>query len=501
MSRHLGRWGSLMATVALSALAGCAGSAPGKPDGGGGKGGGGGAAGTDGGVGDETAGASGSAGGAAGTSDNNPDAAAGTSGGSGGAVAGSGGAAAGADGGAAGAGGKAGAGADGGTDTTDAGMTAETQPACGGVGQACCSTGDMCSNNNICLNGGVCSCAKSLFGSYFVRTDGTAIDVNQTVQTPVLNAATGQPLTGIVSVTDGVYHGCAALSDGTAWCWRTNAGSGNSVGQLGNGSTDTDGAIYRATQVLKAANSPLTGVKSMSDSANNSTCAIMTDGKLYCWGALTWIVNDGAPLNSGFAQAITLDGNTPLGSVVQASTGAYQGCAIVQGASSKELWCWGYNGDYELGLGDTNARQYPTKVVGPVNPTKVIAGQYTYNGATGSCVLDGDTVRCWGYNGYGQGGANSTANALTSPTLVVVSAGAATLNGIVDLFLGGKTYCALRSSNTLWCWGSGYNDYAGNLGVTNIVTAGQSDPALYLTSDGVYQFGATKVTPNCGALQ
>jgi hypothetical protein len=140
-------------------------------------------------------------------------------------------------------------------------------------------------------------------------------------------------------------------------------------------------------------------------------------------------------------------------------------------------------------------------VVGPINPTKVIAGQYTYNAATGMCVLDGDTVRCWGYNGYGQGGANSTADSLTSPTLVVVSAGASTLNGVVDLFLGGKAYCALRSTNTLWCWGSGYNDYAGNLGVTNIVTAGQSDPALYLTSDGVYHYGATKVTPNCGVLQ
>jgi hypothetical protein len=373
--------------------------------------------------------------------------------------------------------------------------------ACGDVGEACC-TNNTCSGSNTCLSGGVCSCATSLFGTYILRTDGAAIKVSASAQTPVLDATTGQPLTGIVDIQDGYTHGCAALSGGTVSCWRTAATTGNLYGQLGDGATDNNGAIFRATQVLKAANAPLTDVKALAVGNASSACAITNGGQLYCWGDLAWAVNNGTALSTGYAQAITTDGATPLGNVVQASTGPTNTCAILTTTSSNQLWCWGYNGGYELGLGDTINRQYPTQIVGPVNPTKAIVGEYTYNGQSANCALDSGNVRCWGYNGYGGVGNNTKTTPITSPTLVLLSGGTTALSGVTDLFSSSSNpdFCSLRSG-ALWCWGNGYNDYAGNYGVTNIVAVGESYQPTFMTSDGVYHIGTKTLTPNCGPLQ
>ena len=97
------------------------------------------------------------------------------------------------------------------------------------------------------------------------------------------------------------------------------------------------------------------------------------DGKLYCWGDVTYLVNGGTALTSSYAIPITTDGATPLTASFAVSVnanGAYA-CAIVQGASSKEVWCWGRNQEATSVSATRRQRPYPTKVLGVTTPIKL----------------------------------------------------------------------------------------------------------------------------------
>ncbi len=388
---------------------------------------------------------------------------------------------------------------------------------CGGSGQACCSS-NSCDADLTCLLGASCSCAKDVFGTYIVRADGVVLQEPTTpagTQTPVLDANTAQPLTGIISVYDGgdggVGVGCAARDDGTAWCWRTST-NGNKAGQLGNGTTDTNGATFRATQVLTAANTPLTSVKAIGQGA---PCAVTTDGKIYCWGDLTFLVNNGTSLISGYAQPITTDGATPLGGVQQFSAGAAVACALVHNGAANEVWCWGANAAKQLGTGDTTSRKYPTKILGLTNPSQVVVTHSWQGGGSdqdGVCAVDGDNALCWGPNYEAQAGTGDSTNPVTVPTLVKLQGGVTPLSGVTRLYPGHGRVCALHTGNTVWCWGSGLQNYADTIGLTNVVNVGfpgganytdVGEPFTYLSSAGIYYYNSSTnaIVPKCGSLQ
>ncbi len=69
-------------------------------------------------------------------------------------------------------------------------------------------------------------------------------------------------------------------------------------------------------------------------------------------------------------------------------------------------------------------------------------------------MLRDNTVRCWGYNGQGQLGNGTTANALNPVTVT-------SLSGVAQITGGYYHTCALLSDGTVRCWG--YNAY-GQLG-------------------------------------
>jgi len=216
---------------------------------------------------------------------------------------------------------------------------------------------------------------------------------------------------------------------------------------------------------------------------------------MYCWGDLQYVSNGGTALTSAYATPITTDGIVPLAGVIQADVSYAHACAIVQGASAKEVYCWGYNAYEELGLGDTTLRKFPVKVAGIAAPTRVSLARIS------TCVLDGGKVRCWGYNGYGAGGSGTTGGNIHGPTLVTYSGGATALDQLVDLRAAPDSFCALRADKSTWCWGQGFQNSASNYGVTNVVALGIADGPSFLTSDGVYHRGATLITPNCGVLE
>jgi alpha-tubulin suppressor-like RCC1 family protein len=306
----------------------------------------------------------------------------------------------------------------------------------------------------------------------------------------------------------GSYHGCAALSGGGVECWQTDATNGNIAGQLGNGTTTASTALYRATPVLTAAATPLTNVVAVAlGYASNNACAVTSTRNLWCWGNLTWLVNNGTTLDTGYAQEITTDGATPFTGVKSAGLGAASACAILSGTPNT-VSCWGYNGYAQLGLGNTTNEQYPTPVLGLTSPTKLaITSQNTTSATDTVCVMDGSNVRCWGYNGDGQAGSNTTTNPILSPTAVVVQSGAL-LGEVLDLQTGSAEFAVLRSGNTIWGWGDALPTngdiqiYAANYNVTNVVALGWAGPPIsngprYITSDAVYHNAMTTFTVDC----
>jgi hypothetical protein len=393
--------------------------------------------------------------------------------------------------------------------TVDGSSPDSSAATCGTNGQACCvAPADLCQTDLTCLLGASCSCAKGIFGSYIIRADGVVLQMPTTAtgaQTPVLDADTAQPVTGVVAGYEAYNSNntpstaCAVKNDGSVWCWRA-AANGNQYGGLGNGTTDTNGTTFRATQVLVSANTPLTSVKSI---APNAPCAITNGGNLYCWGDLTWLVGNGTSLISSYAQVITTDGATPLAGVKEISVGLGAQCALIAGATNNEVWCWGYNVYSNLGTGDTTNRRYPTKILGLTNPEKIAVsyGQYAYT-RTANCAIDGGNVLCWGYNAYGATGVGNKNTPVSVPTLVKLQDGTTPLSNISALYPAPDRFCALRTGNTVWCWGQGFAAYADTIGLTNVVDVGTAwGNRTWLTSDGVYHSGTVTISPKCGSLK
>jgi hypothetical protein len=102
-------------------------------------------------------------------------------------------------------------------------------------------------------------------------------------------------------------------------------------------------------------------------------------------------------------------------------------------------------------------------------------------------------------------GTNTTTSPILSPNAVVVQSGTI-LGGVTDIHAGyyGE-FAVLRTDNTLWTWGNGFQIYASNFGLTNVVALGWAGPSddngpRYVTSDGVYHNATTAVTVNCNAM-
>jgi alpha-tubulin suppressor-like RCC1 family protein len=268
--------------------------------------------------------------------------------------------------------------------------------------------------------------------------------------TPVqvrLNATTY--LTGVTQVSASGKFTCALLSTGTVRCWGHNQ-----YGQLGNGNTN-DSSI--AVQV-----SGITNAIQVTNGANQA-CALLSDNTVKCWGYNNdGQLGDGSTTNrSTPVQVVGASGSGSLTGVSVVSGGRLHTCALLSGGT---VYCWGDNGNGELGDGTTTNRSLPVRVGSITNASTISAGEYH------SCaVLSDGTAQCWGASAYGQVGDGTTADTST-PVTVIGPGGWGSLTGIAAISAGGADInetddyehtCALTSDGTVVCWGQ--NNY-GQLG-------------------------------------
>lgn len=191
-------------------------------------------------------------------------------------------------------------------------------------------------------------------------------------------------------------------------------------------------------------------------------CALEHDGSVWCFGE-----NGSGQLGSGTT------GGTPTaipGRVVEAGTGAPIGdasaigaghdwaCAVRTGGS---VWCWGNNGAGQLGDNTTDSSPAAVQVVDaggqPLTGVVSVAG-----GECSTCALDqAGTVSCWGCNGNGDlGDGTTTTRSTAAPVLDAL--GGAPIANVRALHVGGGHVCVERDGGEVLCWGQNNNGQIGD---------------------------------------
>jgi alpha-tubulin suppressor-like RCC1 family protein len=281
--------------------------------------------------------------------------------------------------------------------------------------------------------GAGCAVNQALGVQCWGSVDGNDFNPHTSAQT-----VTALP-SGIAQVTAGDADGCALSTGGGLRCWGENF-----YGEVGDGSTT-------ATPTPTGVKGLSSGVRTVS-TGSSVTCA--NNAKhLSCWG-----YNANGQLGDGSSSNSDVPASVPL-IAVQVSPADGHTCAVSTNANA---FCWGANDYGELGDGTTNNSDNPVKVQGlPADPVQIAAGG-GFNGnpapADFTCVLlSTGGVYCWGYNGNGQLGDGTFTNSVT-PVQVGLAGPAK------QIVAGAYHACALLMTGAVQCWGGDLSGQLGDGG-------------------------------------
>ncbi len=277
-----------------------------------------------------------------------------------------------------------------------------------------------------------------------------------------------------IALVGGGRHACAILASGVAKCWGAGA-----FGQLGQEQTLDRGDGPGEMGALLAPTRLGLGRRALSlATAFDSTCALLDDGAVKCWGRNGYGVlgnGDGAVTSLGGVAGSMGDAlprvNLGINRVAVAIAGGDDHmCALF---TNGEVKCWGRNTFGQLGLGDAITRgdamnqmgqQLPVVNLGTGRRATQLCG-----GALHTCsVLDSGSLKCWGRNNLGQLGLEDRSDRGLSPNqmgdqLPAVKLGAGRTAS--EVACGYAFTCARLDDGSVKCWGSNANGVLGQ-GVT-----------------------------------
>jgi alpha-tubulin suppressor-like RCC1 family protein len=218
-------------------------------------------------------------------------------------------------------------------------------------------------------------------------------------------------------------HSCAIDLTNKLLCWGKNLSDVS--GQPGGGIV----AVPTEVSIGGTWNEVRTG--------NESTTAIRSDGTLRWWGTLTPGIgnNVGAP-------------NTWK----KADSGYHFICGI---RSNDTMWCrHRFNSQATAGEAGNGT------LISSDTFSAVIGGhtwkELEISGDSVCAIKSDDTIWCWGSDGSGQLGNGATTGNQATPAQINDASTWRSITG------GNNNYCAIRSDNTGWCWGRGWNHELGN---------------------------------------
>ncbi|MDZ7630797.1 MAG: hypothetical protein U5K74_05405 [Gemmatimonadaceae bacterium] len=249
--------------------------------------------------------------------------------------------------------------------------------------------------------GGSHTCALAIDGSAFcwgANGDGQLGNGSTTNALSPVAVAGGRTFATLAA---GRNHTCGLDLAGAAWCWGDN-----SQGQLGDGSlTDRLQPVAVSGGQFFAA---------LAGGGDARTCATGATGVVSCWGANASGQLGNATTTSS-SVPVVVQTAVPL---TQVTLGDSHACGITPDAVSV---CWGLGADGQIGDGFTVPRPTPVAVQASARFNRLTGGTaftcgVTFGAVTGednTIVISRRSLLCWGRNGSGQFGRNSTSSSTT----------------------------------------------------------------------------------------
>jgi alpha-tubulin suppressor-like RCC1 family protein len=186
---------------------------------------------------------------------------------------------------------------------------------------------------------------------------------------------------------------------------------------------------------------------------------------VHCWGYgggdvfANEFLASGAGYNAKTpTTALSAAGGPPLTNVKKISVaGGNHVCALMFDATLK---CWGYNGYGQVGAGTTSTSvPYPKTVVAGVGTQAPLTDVVDVSsGAMNTCALMGTgTVKCWGFNARGAVGDNTSVDRSVPTDVWTSSSDSTPLSGVQKISSGTMTACAVVTAGNVYCWGDNLN--------------------------------------------
>ena len=174
----------------------------------------------------------------------------------------------------------------------------------------------------------------------------------------------------------------------------------------------------------------------------NTTCAILSDGSLSCWGSNS--NGQLGPAAQGLSSRIPVQ-VTGLSGVTAVAVGTLHVCAL----TAQGVRCWGANGSAQLG--QAAGADSPAAVAVPINDVVALAA-----GSRHTCAGTNSNILCWGANDLGQINGQPNSPPQTETPTAVPGIPSATL------LASGSTHTCAASGNDVRCWGAnGFGQLAG----------------------------------------
>ena len=231
-------------------------------------------------------------------------------------------------------------------------------------------------------------------------------------------------------------------------------------------------------------------VATVADSASGDTAR---DGADVLWGqadAPVATVADSASRDTvrGGADVLQGQADAPMATVtdgaygghvipVAVSAGLYSTCALL---SNGTVRCWGYNHYGQLGNATTTDSTTPVVVQG-LNDAVALSASDGYHACA---VRANGTAQCWGGNVYGALGDGTTVDSSSIKTVL-------DLRNIATISTGGNDTCAALVDGTAYCWGEAPGPGTRPLPLKGVVSiqAGNSDICALLADSTVDCWG------------
>jgi alpha-tubulin suppressor-like RCC1 family protein len=270
---------------------------------------------------------------------------------------------------------------------------------------------------------------------------------------------------GLRSLTAGAMHTCVLTTEGKAYCWGSNQ-----LGQLGDHTTIDSSKPVPVDTTLRF---------SSITAGDRTTCGIARDGTnkggaAYCWGENTFGQIGTSELTENCGSQPCVTSPRPVSSPLKASnplkfskiaTNRTGSCGLTV---SGDIYCWGDNGNGQLGQGDMAGHPEDAKCTSrpcskvpiAVKAPAAVKGELKFStisvgdGTNCAVALDG-RMFCWGDGQYGQLGKGSTIPAQTLPVQAKGRLRFATVA------IGVFTACGVATDRAVYCWGGDMDDALG----------------------------------------